>query len=185
VDRSGLAAGTFQTAVRFTSNGGEVRLSVIMQVVDGDIATGNAGNQFILLIDDRTGEVVEQAEPGVLVDAAAYSFGQVLPGTYVIVGGTDHDSDGFICDAAESCGAFPVLDPLTLQTVTIEGARDDLDYVATFNSDLASDGAAAPADAAGEMTVQQAVRSLLGRRGIPIRRGANVLATAARPEASP
>lgn len=184
VERSGLAAGTFQSGVRITSNGGDVRLSVIMQVVDGDVATGNAGNQFILLIDDSTGEVVEQAEPGILVDTAAYSFGQVLPGTYVIVGGTDHDSDGFICDAAESCGAFPVLDPLTLQTVTIAGARDDLDYVATFNSDLASDGAAAPADA-GAMTVQQAVRSLLGRRGIPIRRGADVLATAAQTEASP
>ena len=172
VERGGLDPGTFQADVQFTSNGGDAAVPVIMQVADGDTPSGNAGNHFILLIDDATGEVVGQSEPGLVVDGVTYAFNDISAGTYIIIGGTDNDSDGFICDAAEACGAFPVLDPLALQTVTIEGDRDNLDFISTFNGELATPSSAGSEGAA---SVANAVRSALGGRGIPVRRGANVL----------
>ncbi|MEL7447890.1 MAG: S8 family serine peptidase [Pseudomonadota bacterium] len=171
VERDGLDPGTFQAEVEFTSNGGDFAVPVIMQVADGDTPAGNAGNHFILLIDDATGDVVGQSEPGLVIDGVTYAFNDISPGTYIIIGGTDNDSDGFICDAAEACGAFPVLDPLALQTVTIEGNRDDLDFISTFNGELATPSSAA---GGGAVSVANAVRSAMGGRGIPVQRGANV-----------
>ncbi|MEO0972165.1 MAG: S8 family serine peptidase [Pseudomonadota bacterium] len=159
--RDGLESGTFQSEVIFPSNGEDVVLSVIMQVAEGD-ATGSAGNQFVLLIDDDTGEVIAQAEPGTIRGAVEYAFEDVPPGNFLIVSGTDMDADGFICDAAEACGAFPVLDPLELQPVTIDGSQSGLDFISTFNGELAS------AEALGTSEGRQALAVLIGDVGVPI-----------------
>ncbi|MEO0423085.1 MAG: S8 family serine peptidase [Pseudomonadota bacterium] len=173
VARDGLAPGTYQGEVRFATNGGEVAVAVIMQAVDGEAELGSAGNQFVLLIDDDTGEVIAQAEPGTVRGNVSYEFPNVPPGRYLIVSGTDMDADGFICDAAEACGAFPVLDPLELQVVTIEGDRDDLDFITTFNGELASAEAAAAAEDA-DSQVASAARGAMGTTGIPLTVGARL-----------
>lgn len=173
VARDGLAPATYQGEVRFPTNGGEVAVALIMQVVDGEAELGSAGNQFVLLIDDDTGVVVAQAEPGTVRGTAPYAFPNVAPGRYLIVSGTDMDADGFICDAAEACGAFPVLDPLELQVVTIEGDQDDLDFVTTFNGELASAQATAAAEA-NASRVASAVRGAMGTTGIPLAVGARM-----------
>lgn len=175
VDRSGLDIGTFQANVLLDSNGGGITVPVIMQVSSGGTGAGNAGNQFILLIEAASGQVIRQATPGVVVDSVPYGFDDVPPGTYVIIGGTDMDEDGFVCDAAEACGAYPVLDPLSLQTVTIDAARDDLDFGSTYNGELASQGAAASSQDFVAPTAVEIMQSVIGRQGIPYRLGANVM----------
>ncbi|MEM9388003.1 MAG: S8 family serine peptidase [Pseudomonadota bacterium] len=173
VAREGLAPGTYQGEVRFSTNGGEVAVAVIMQVVNGEAQLGSAGNQFVLLIDDDSGTVIAQAEPGTVRGSLPYAFPNVPPGRYLIVSGTDMDADGFICDAAEACGAFPVLDPLELQAVTIEADQDDLDFITTFNGELASAQATAAAQA-GNGNAASAVRSAMGTTGIPTAVGARL-----------
>ncbi len=170
--RDGLTPGTYQGLVSFPSNGGDVDLSVIMQVADGDASSGSAGNQFVLLIDDDTGTVIAQDQAGTVRGSADYAFSDVPPGRYIIVSGTDMDADGFICDAAEACGAFPVLDPLELQTVTVEGPEQGLDFVTTFNGELASAQATAAAEAGS--AVSTALRAAMGTQGIPVAVGARV-----------
>jgi serine protease len=170
VDRTGLDAGTLQTDVVFTSNAGELSVPVIMQVsVDGQPG-GNAGNQFVLLVDALSGEVVAQSEPGTVIDAVPFAFVDVPPGEYIIVGGSDMDADGFICDAAEACGAFPVLDPLTLQTIAIDGARDDLDFTSTYSGELASGADAQRLGGDNGVDVQATLRDAMGEQGLALLR---------------
>jgi serine protease len=145
VDRSGLAPGTYQTRITVDSTANQAQVSVIMQVSGGSDGGGNVGNHFVLLIDADTSEVVAQDEPGVVADRVRYRFDDVAPGRYVIIAGTDHDDDGFICDLAEACGAFPILDPLVLPEVVLQGSRDDLDFSSAFSGSVVG-GAAATAD---------------------------------------
>lgn len=112
VDRDSLGIGTHRATLTFVSAANTLSVPVILQVSDGGPA-GDAGYQYVLLIDSGTNRAVDgragRFENGVL----AYSFANVPFDSgqrYVVISGSDMDNDGFICDAGESCGAYLALD---------------------------------------------------------------------------
>src|SRR5688572_22285884 len=133
VSRTGLAVGSYSGFVEFTSNGGTERVDVLMEVA---AASGepDAGMQYILLVDAATDEVLTQVE--VLADGSsvAYEFENIPSGEYLVVSGTDLNNDGFICDAAEACGAYPVEN--APETIAVDGAVTGIDFLVAYRTGL-------------------------------------------------
>jgi serine protease len=111
VNRGGLAEGVYTGQIVVDSDANDVTIPVILQVSDAPVV-GNAGHQIVLLWD-----VSVPTDP-LLVDVLdvaanngqyAFAFSDVAPGEYFILSGSDNDYDGLICDAGESCGAYPDL----------------------------------------------------------------------------
>ena len=130
VNRTGLAVGSYSGFVEFTSdNGGTERVDVLMEVA---VASGepDAGMQYILLVDAATDEVLTQVE--VLADRSAveYEFDGLPSGEYLVISGTDLNNDGFICDPAEACGAYPVEN--TPETIVVDGAETEKDFLVAY-----------------------------------------------------
>jgi len=123
------------------SNAGKATVQVILQQPDPNtVLTGDAGLQYVLLLNVKTNEI--QAEAIVYSEAGQYQyeFGQVPAGSYQIYAGSDADNDFVICDAGEACGAWPVLDN---QPAVIE-LRQDLDnmnFSTTFKTGIISGAA--------------------------------------------
>ncbi|WP_328185761.1 S8 family serine peptidase [Marinobacter sp. OP 3.4] len=69
----------------------------------------SAGRHYVLLLDaddfdsSRSMQVVAQEGSG----EYEYSLSDVTPGDYILVAGTDLDSNGFICENGEACAEYP------------------------------------------------------------------------------
>ncbi len=109
IDRSGLADGAYQSTVTFPSDANDVALRVIMQVSSIGFQA-DTGLIYVILVDEDGGTSL----PAVLVQSnqGEYPFviDDVPAGQYRLFAGTDADDDAFLCDAGESCGAYPTLD---------------------------------------------------------------------------
>ncbi|WP_341582423.1 S8 family serine peptidase [Marinobacter metalliresistant] len=110
--------------VNYTSDSARtLKLPVVAELVT-DETSRNAGQHFILLVNTVPDENdFFQAEAQVVASAidGEYQFGfrlddgvepknlnEVSPGTYYLVGGTDLDNDGVICQPGEACAEYPV-----------------------------------------------------------------------------
>ncbi len=130
VNRSGLAPATYSGVVRVVSGVSTVDVDVIMQVSDTTIS-GDAGRHYILLINNATNVPVMQAEVEAEGSTANYSFSGVPAGNYVLVAGSDMDMDNLICDAGESCGAYPTLSQPSVITIG-SASLSNLDFTTSF-----------------------------------------------------
>ena len=92
----------------------------------------DAGMQYILLVDAATDEVLAQVE--VLADGSsvAYQFDGVPAGEYIVISGTDLNNDGFICDPAEACGAYPVEN--APETIVVDGTVTGIDFLVAYRT---------------------------------------------------
>jgi serine protease len=139
VDRAGLADGSYSGTVTFTSNGGTVEVRVLMEVapVSGE---PHAGMQYVLLLDPDTSDTLAQVE--VLADGSSvpYRFEGVAAREYLILSGTDLNNDGFICDPAEACGAYPV--ESAPQPIFVDGVVEGLDFTVTYRTGVTTSSAA-------------------------------------------
>jgi len=134
VDRTGLSAGSYSGFVRFSPTTGDpVEVNVLMEVVD---VTGepSAGLQYVLLIDPVTNEALAQVEVQAEGTSVAYRFDGVAVGEYIVLSGTDLNNDGFICDPAEACGAYPVENAPVPIVVTDNGVVEGLDFLVTYRA---------------------------------------------------
>ena len=114
VDRNGLADGIYSDTITVQSTVNTVQVSVIMQVSSAVIEP-DAGFLYVLLIDNDTGDLVQQFDIAASGGEYPYQFVDVPDGSYIIFAGTDSDNDFFICDSGEACGAFLTSDqPLTI-----------------------------------------------------------------------
>ena len=120
VDRSGLADGKYQGRVDLTSNGGNGTVEVQMQV--GVDESSNIGDILVLALDSRTLNSVSQSDDATFTGGYQYQVFPFPSGSYLILAGTDNDHDGFICDAGEFCGTFPVSNQPV--PVTVEAGLD-------------------------------------------------------------
>ena len=128
IDRTGLSDSSYLGTITFNLSTGatlEVQVSMDVGVVD---KTGDVGTIYMLLLDPSN-KVVDQV---FAVDSGNgifdYSFTDVAAGSYRIVGGSDIDNDLFICQLAEACGGYPIVNALS--TVEANGTDiTDLDFV--------------------------------------------------------
>jgi serine protease len=134
VDRANLPDGLYTTTLTFTSNANTVQVPVIMQIAQ-NLATGDVGPQYVLLVEPATLQTKGQAVAVRLDDGRySYRFENIPAGTYQIFAGSDLNNDGFICDSGESCGAYLTLDkPIQVQ---VNGNRSDLDFASGFTANL-------------------------------------------------
>ena len=139
VDRAGLPAGTHAAQITFTSSANTVIVQVLVSV--GGATNADAGFHFILLFDPETMEPLYQVETGATAGTYAFAFADVPVGEYLLVGGTDSDNDGFICDGGEACAAYPTID--LLEPLTVHGDRTGLTFVTSFLPSLPA-GASSP-----------------------------------------
>ena len=144
VDRSSLADGLYTGTIRFTSDHNTVDVGVIMQVGDLALAQPNAGHHYILLVDPGTEETVDVQEVDPNEGAYRFDFGDVQPGDYLLIAGTDLDNDRFICDPGEACGAFPTTDSAV--PITVDRDRGGIRFTTGFAVPVgAAAASAAPA----------------------------------------
>lgn len=130
VDRSALTAGVFSAAITFVSDVNTVQVPVLVSVGN---PTGNvdAGKQYVLLVDEASGAVLDQDEVQAVAGRYSFSFDAVPDGRYLLISGSDSDNDGLICDGGESCGAFPLLD--SPRPVIVEGGNVEVaDFLVSF-----------------------------------------------------
>ena len=143
VDRSGLTPGTYTGAIQVTAGTSSASVDVIMQVLDASL-TGDAGRHYVLLVNNATGEAIQEATVEAEGGNANYSFSNLSSGDYVVVAGSDMDMDNLICDAGESCGAYSTLSQPSVVTVG-SGAVSGLDFTTSYEylspSSLSTEGA--------------------------------------------
>ena len=138
--REDLSDSSYSGKITFNLSTGktlEVRVSMIIGSMS---VSGNVGKQFILLIDSVSGEAVDQATIVEGVNGeSSYQFAEVPEGTYQVLGGSDVDNDGLVCQLGESCGAFPVLNAMTDIVVTNQNVTG-LNFVVELLSNLGLSG---------------------------------------------
>jgi serine protease len=97
--------------------------------------SGNAGFLYLVLFDlemNNSGQLELSPVDGV------YDFKMtgIEAGDYYLIGGSDVDNDGYICEVGESCGAYPVYGQS--EVITADRNISGLDFLATINSGLSS-----------------------------------------------
>ncbi len=135
IDRSSLTTGTFTSTITIKSNINTVKVPVILQVGDPNM-TGDAGVHYVLLINPKTLETVQETRATVKDGVYHFSFNDIAHGTYIITAGSDFNNDGFICDAGESCGAFMTLDRPT--SINLPGYQAGIHFNTSFNINFLS-----------------------------------------------
>ncbi|MFT5481506.1 MAG: serine protease [Halieaceae bacterium] len=142
VDRSLLDIGLHRGTIAVNSNAGSAELIVLVTVSDATTdVSGNAGYHYVLLVDPVTDEMVKQDSVVARNGRYEFQFNNVPAGQYILVAGSDSDSDFFICDAGEACGAWPVLSGTKFTTFDVSGDIDGLDFVTGFESGILSSSA--------------------------------------------
>jgi serine protease len=106
VNRSELARGQYRSTLWFEAdNKSIVSISVNVQV--GESVTGEAGQQYALLLDAYT--LTSQYWWSGKQQSENYNIGfeGVVSGYYYLMVGSDMDGDGLICDEGEFCRIYP------------------------------------------------------------------------------
>jgi serine protease len=130
----GATNGTFQATISIVSNAGTSTISVIWNV--GASRIGNAGRQYILLVDPITGDTVKMLAGESTDGHYPYEFTNVSAGTYWIISGGDSDNNDSICDAGESCGSYlTVSQPADIK---VSQNVSNLNFVVSFDTQFLS-----------------------------------------------
>lgn len=141
VEREGLNDGFYQGQVIFTVDSiDEVVLDVYMSV--GEVSrAGIISRTYVLLVaedsDDSYQAIAQVDDSG---EHASFVFPEVAPGRYSLIAGTDIDADGFICQPAEQCGAYPSLEQEQVIEVTTTD-HEGLNFVTGIQGGLIDNNA--------------------------------------------
>jgi serine protease len=157
VNRTGLAAGTYNGWVDFRGSvGATVRVSLLMQVTT-TASMPDAGQHYILLIDPDSGDTEYQVEVVARGETVNFRFPSVSLGTYELTAGTDLNNDGFICDNGEACAEYPELGES--QPIEITGERSGLVLTTGFRTYTNTSGSSSALDSPS-LTIRRGVRRL-------------------------
>lgn len=112
VDRARLPAGTSFLSINIQTSNKTLTVQITVLKQDGGgtaTHSANYGTVYVLAIDSSTQDVVDE----VMVTALGGRYNWQLKGprgqkVYLLAGG-DLDWNGFICDAGEPCGVYPLL----------------------------------------------------------------------------
>ncbi|MGD8416332.1 MAG: S8 family serine peptidase [Pseudomonadales bacterium] len=138
VDRSGLTEGSWNATARFVPadpGTNTATVSVTLQV-PGTNPGADAGLFYVIAVNEDGS--TQGAAAIVAVDNGEYHWvlNDLPAGSYRLFAGSDMDSDDYLCDAGESCGAYRTLD--VQERITVDPASDPeidgLDFVAEFRA---------------------------------------------------
>ncbi|MCD8521662.1 MAG: S8 family serine peptidase [Saccharospirillaceae bacterium] len=136
VDRSGLSDGYYNATI--TVSDGSHNLSIPVYMQNGTVSSNSMTQQYVLLEDsDCVAEQCVVKSIAALSDGR-FSFSGVAAGRYRLLAGSDIDVDNVICQAGETCGAYPSLG--AEQIIELSADRSGVNFLINLNSNL---GAAA------------------------------------------
>jgi serine protease len=139
VDRRSLVDGLYTGTIRFTSDSNTVDVAVIMSVGDPALAQPDAGHQYILLVDPVALRTIHQLDADASNGEYKFDFGDVQPGDYILIAGTDLDGDHKICGPGEACGAFPTTE--TIEPIAVDRDRLRLRFSTGFAAPVGASAA--------------------------------------------
>jgi serine protease len=157
VGRNGLAAGTYTATIHVTSSANALDIPVVMQVSNATFSA-DAGYQYTLLLDVATGATLRQVEGNPTNGRYPYSFGNLDPGSYQVVSGTDLNNDQNICDPGESCGAW--LTAASPATINLNADLVLPDFITSYQAGFSTLSAATGGTVRPYRRIDGAVRRL-------------------------
>jgi len=150
VDRANLSAGTYTASITITSSANTITVPVIQQV-GGQGAASGVGFHYVLLVDQETGQAASSQWAGAPQNGEYHFRLDNVPITagqrYVIFAGTDHNNDGYICDAGEACGVY--LSRSQPKTIGADDNHSELNFVSGFSIGLQGQSSAPAIPARG------------------------------------
>jgi serine protease len=132
IDRSFYAEGSYQNTFYFgLSDGTYPRVTATFAVGDERQAP-DLGTTYALLIDNETGDVVQEMMLDISSGSAAYEFTNIDSSKkYRINIGSDIDSDNFICQWGEFCDSMPGSNDPESNYFTLDQNLTDVDFFLT------------------------------------------------------
>lgn len=139
VSRSGLSDGYYNATISVSDGSNSLSIPVYMQ--NGVISSNNAMTQQYVLLEDAdciaAGRDEKECTTSIFAQAnGRYSFPAVPAGRYSLLAGSDIDVDNVICQAGETCGAYPSLG--AQQIIDISASRSGVNFLINLNSNLGS-----------------------------------------------
>lgn len=139
VSRSGLSDGYYNATISVSDGSNSLSIPVYMQ--NGVISSNNAMTQQYVLLEDAdciaAGRDEKECTTSIFAQAnGRYSFPAVPAGRYSLLAGSDIDVDNVICQAGETCGAYPSLG--AQQIIEISTSRSGVNFLINLNSNLGS-----------------------------------------------
>ncbi|WP_286717780.1 S8 family serine peptidase [Thalassolituus sp. UBA2009] len=139
VSRSGLSDGYYNATISVSDGSNSLSIPVYMQ--NGVISSNNAMTQQYVLLEDAdciaAGRDEKECTTSIFAQAnGRYSFPAVPAGRYSLLAGSDIDVDNVICQAGETCGAYPSLG--AQQIIEISASRSGVNFLINLNSNLGS-----------------------------------------------
>lgn len=110
IDRTGLAAGVYQGAVEFISDGGTRTVLIDYEELPSGSEESDAGQFYTLLYNIETGTVEKQVSSVIASGEYTFSINDVTPGIYALITGSDIDNDLTICGPGEACAVWPSME---------------------------------------------------------------------------
>lgn len=139
VDRGPLNPGVYAGEIVLSAGVGmPVRVAVLLEK-STTAAVSDGGFQYALLVRTDTLAVVDQVNMRARGASSPFSFSNVPHGTYGLVIGSDLDNDGYICDAGDACGAWPVL--ARPEPIVVTGPRSGLEVVSSYAGAISAQSA--------------------------------------------
>lgn len=130
VSRSSVSDGYYIGAVTLHSTtAGVADVVITVSMYKGSIV-GDAGYQYITLVNANTFLQVVQlpTSRNSITGSYSFSFSGVPNGEYFIVSGTDMDNDFIICDSGEACGVYPQVGTFTVNGGNVTGIQFNTGY---------------------------------------------------------
>lgn len=138
IDRTGLSAGAYSGSITIESDTADnVVVNISMQVSVPTPSVGDAGLQYVWLLDADTRITVAQDMVTATNGAYDYELTGVVPGRYYLSAGSDMDNDSLICDLGESCGDYPtssLSEVIVVNSENISGLDFTIDFPSLHGS---------------------------------------------------
>lgn len=123
INRTGLSDGQYSGVIEFHTDSGRVISNTIKIEINSNNVSDNYIASLLVRLVDINLQVVQTATANRNGSGEyLYSFSQVPVGRYHVIAGSDIDNDKRICQSGEICGAYPVVNQLSI----IEVGREDV-----------------------------------------------------------
>ncbi|MBF0266380.1 MAG: S8 family serine peptidase [Gammaproteobacteria bacterium] len=142
VNRQDLIDSTYSGQIKFNlSTGNVLQIQVSMITQTNQTPSGNTAKLYISLFTPEYVNVAEATYTEISPGKYSYQFTDIAPGSYYLYAGSDIDNDYYICQYAENCGSFPILNNPSLINVTNKNF-ENLDFYVDIITPIQSSNSA-------------------------------------------